>query len=491
MAEVNKSFREKFLSGFFWLSTGAFLRQTISWIATIFVIRLLLPSDYGLMAMAMSFIGIISSFSELGMGSSIVQAENIKEFEIRKLFGFSITISFIGWLMCLIIAPPIASFYNAPKLVLIIRILSLNLLFSSLYIVPKALLVREINFKTISIIEGISVFGSSMLTLLLAIHGVGVWSLVIGLNGLHVLKIILFNAVCSTWFKPAFNFKGSGKFISYGMHITGSRLLYSIYHQSDAIIIGKILGDNLLGIYNVALSLASIPVNKALPIINEISFTSFSRMQDDMERIRKNLLRACRYIAIPSFPIFFGMASVAPEGVPLLLGPKWNSVVIPFQLLCFVIPLKSLSPIIHTTINAVGKPVINLTNNLITTVIMILGFFIGVRYGLHGVCIAWIIAYPISFIITSRRALHFLGMTLKNYLYEAFFPMITSSIMFFCIVILKMGLYDFSPLSTLIICVMFGVIFCAMSIVIFQKDEYFKIKIFISETINLYVRKNI
>lgn len=308
MAAEETSFRTKVLKSFLWLGTGTFIGQSISWISTIFVIRLLSPSDYGLFAMAFTFINFLSIISELGLNASVIQAEHINEKEIRQIYGMVILSSFLGLILCHLAAPFIALFYNEHRLVPIIRVLNINFILVAFYIIQQSLFMRELNFKTKAKIDISAQVGASLLTLILAWNGTGVWALVAGIIAMHMIKVIGFNIARSSVLKPIFSYKDSkylAKYALYGLTITGDRILNYIYNDSDKVIIGKFLGNSLLGIYAVASNLASIPAEKVLPIITQVSFTSYSRIQNDKERIRRNLLRAVRTIAFSAFPIFF------------------------------------------------------------------------------------------------------------------------------------------------------------------------------------------
>jgi teichuronic acid exporter len=475
MAPDKASFKTKVLKGFFWLSIGMFVGQFISWISTIIVIRLLLPKDYGLMAMASSVIALLMTFSELGISASIIQAERITEKEIRQIYGFIIASSLVVFITCHLAAPLAALFYREHDLVPIIRVMNINFLLIALYLVPQSLFIREMNFKSKSAIDVSAQIGSALVTLGLAWAGMGVWALVIGALALNLIKAVVFNVARAERFNPIFNFSGSENFISYGVTLTGSRLLYSLYNQADLIIVGRFLGQNAMGIYAVALHLASIPAEKVLPLINQISFTSYSRIQDDRERIRRNLLRTTRLIAFSGFPIFWGMAAVAPEGIPLILGPKWGNTVMPFQLLCIMLPLKALSPILASTLNAIGQAKVSLINTAIATIVLVVAFLIGVKNGIMGVCLAWVIVYPVVFLITSQYSLRVLGLPVRQYLAEISFPAAASLVMVGVIFLFKKILI-YSPLSLLILLTLFGIVCYLGMTLIFKKDEYLEMK---------------
>jgi teichuronic acid exporter len=475
MAE-EASFKKKVINGFLWLGTGSFIGQVLAWLSTIIIIRLLLPSDYGLMAMASTFVALLATIGELGIGASIIQAEQISTREIRIISGVVLLTSLCGLIFSYFSAPWIASFYKEARLIPIIRMMGFVFLIIAFYAIPESLFIREIDFRTKTQVDIASQVGGAVLSLLLALGGFGVWSLVIGFMGVHVIKAIGYNIVRRGWLKPLFGYGEVKRFIDYGVVVTGDRLLFSLYMQVDKIIVGRFLGNVDLGLFAVASNLSSIPAEKVLPIVTQVMFTSYSRIQNDVDRIRRNILRTTRAIAYSGFPLFFGMAAVAPEGIPLVLGPKWANVVVPFQIFCLMMPLKALSPVLPPAIFAMGRPKVNMVNMFINLAVMSVAFLIGVNFGIQGVCLAWAIAFPFVFLVNSVRCLNVLEMPLSSYLSELLFPFIVSLLMVAVITALRAVLNMLSPFYSFAILTALGVLFYFAVMVVFKKEELLKIK---------------
>lgn len=481
MTAGKTTFSQKVLKGFLWLGTGTFLGQLIAWCSTIIVIRLLSPSDYGLMSMATIFLNLLIMLSELGLSASIIQAGKISEIEIRQIFGVVIISSFCSWVLCWLTAPMVAHFFNEDRLILLIRITSITFFLIALFIVPQSILIREMNFKAKAKVDISAQVGASVLALILAYKGMGVWALIYSLISMHIIKAIGFNMIHFYLVKPAFNLKGAEKLIKFGLTVTGDRLFYYLFTASDKIIAGKFLGEKLLGIYSVALNLASIPAEKVLPIITGVSFTSYARIQNDIERINRNLLRATRVIVVISFPLFWGMAGVAPEAIDLILGSKWISIVVPFQLICLILPFRALSLIFPPALFAIGKARINLINMIITSIVMAASFLIGVQYGLIGICIAWIVAYPVVFFITTTRCLKALELPLRHVILEVGFPLLASLLMLVFIIMIRKIDLPLHPLLLLILLILFGMFFYLSLVIAFKKDTYLELKKFLKK----------
>jgi teichuronic acid exporter len=460
------------LRGFLWLGTSAFVGQSVSWLSTVFVIRLLSPADYGLMATTAVFTSFVAMLGELGFGAALIQAKDLSEREIRQVFGWVIVTSLLAWAMCHAAAPAIARFYGQGELIALVRVMSLTILVLTVYVVPQSLNAREMNFELKARVEFLSHLISALTTLVLAVSGMGVWSLVGGVMALHTVKAIAYNRAYPRFVAPLFTLSGSGRMFRFGMATTGERLLNFVFNESDKVIVGRFLGTPVLGVYSVALSLASTPMSKVLPIITQVSFTSYARIQHDGERLQRNVLRAARVIAFAGFPVFFGMAAVAPVGIPLILGTQWTAVVVPFQLLCLVLPLKALWPILSPAVAAIGRPGVNLVTMAVTAATMTLAVLIGVRGGLIGVCIAWLTVYPIVFLIATIPRLRAIGIGSGQYLTELRFPFFASALMLGTLYLLNRVVVVPHPLYELVGIVMYGVVFYSSLVLILKREAY-------------------
>jgi O-antigen/teichoic acid export membrane protein len=188
------------------------------------------------------------------------------------------------------------------------------------------------------------------------------------------------------------------------------RFLWFAYSNLDVTIAGKLLGAEILGFYTVALQLAAIPLDKVLPVLTQVAFPAVARIQKEPERVRQNMLKAFRYANLLFLPVFWGMALVAGDALPLILGEHWGSAVIPFQLICIILPLKAIAALVPPALFGIGRPLVNVGNMAISLVLLAVGFAVGARWRLVGLAAAWLVVYPIVFAIVTTRALGPLGL---------------------------------------------------------------------------------
>ena len=459
-------------SGLKWSAFTKFSGQFITWGLTIYVMRILVPEDYGLMAIAGIFIAFLLLLKEFGLGPSIVQSHNISEEVLQKIFGVLIIISIVLIAIVIIASPYIAQFFGEQKLEKILQFLSIQFILIPFETIPYALLQKSMRFKRLGIIELVAAIVGGTSTLLFALSGYGVWALVYGAIVLALCRTVLLNFF-SRWFAfPVFSGLHKIKqYITYGGLITLDQTLWFFYSQADSFIVGKILGAKTLGYYSVAIHLSSLPMQKLNGIINQVAFPAFAKIQDDKEQIKTAMISSIRLIAFFAFPIFFGIASVAEDAILLILGDKWMLSIVPITVLSMVMPIRFISNLYPTVVRSCGRADISIINLLIASVIMISSFVIGSYWGIIGICYAWLFGYPVVFFIEVTRSRIVTKVSIYNILEIIKYPMIASVLMYFIISIIKMILEDLSHGPSLIIGIIIGMFIYTSFIYIFSKKE--------------------
>ena len=424
------NYRQKVLSSLKWQASAQFFGQIASWLSTIVVIRLLDPTDYGVMALATIFVSFVLMMSDLGIGAAIVQAEKIDKEDWNYIQGFVFLFNVVACLITLAASSVFASFFGEPRLVSILIVLSSGFLLIALYVLPQSRLIRELEFGKKAKVDIAGMTLSAVTALACAMAGCGVWSLVAGTLVRHGAQTIGFNVVSRGFVRPRLSFVYGSRFLQFGTLIVVDRLLWFVYSNLDLTIAGKLLGQETLGFYSVALMLAAIPLDKVMPVLTQVAFPAVARIQNDPARVRAGLLRVLRYANTFFLPIFWGMALVASDGLLLLLSEKWQASLVPFQLICVILPLKAMAALYPPALFGVGRPLVNVVNMAVSLVLLSIGFTFGVRYGVWGLAMSWVIVYPFVFLIISSRAFSTLGMAwfdVLGRLYPAFLAAIVMS----------------------------------------------------------------
>ena len=396
------SIRARTLSGFRWSATVKLACQVITWAITLLVVRLLTPADYGLLAMATVFVAFLTMFSEVGLGVAVVQTRRVDRELLRRVFGVVLVVHLALAALLALSAPLIAAFYNEPRVEPVVRVLSIQFILAAFAVIPDAQLQRRLEFRNRSLLDLTIAIAGSCTTLALAASGAGVWALVAGSVLGQLLKTIGLNVISPFLHWPEFSVRGMRSLLAFGGHVTAAGIFSMFFAQIDSVICAKILGNEILGAYSVGVNIASLPNQKTAAIINAVAFPAFSSIQGDVRKVRENLLLGIRVLSFFVFPIAWGMSSVAPEIVEIVLGPKWMLAILPLQALTVIIPLRMIVNFLSVVVQARGRPDIILRNAVWAAVlgppILFAGAYI---WGLAGLSFSWLLLSPllVSFIV--------------------------------------------------------------------------------------------
>lgn len=403
--------RKGLFSGFAWQGATKIVVQLASWVATLFVARLIAPSDYGMVAAAAVFLEVLILVTDMGLAHGLIQKPEISRREEDGIFYISLALGVGGYLVMFVAAPVIASFYKMAQLTDLLRIFSLGLIFGALKTVPLAIAMRRMDFRYRSLVEMGAHLMMTVTVVVLALAGYGVWSLAWGPVVSNVVMAIGYLPLLRRVPRLQFAFSEVYVTIRFGIKYMSTTLLYSAWHWSAVLAIGKTLGERLLGYYSIAFQLAALPLDKVAHIFSQVMFPAMARLQRDDARSRELFLNLHRYLLIICYPIVFGMASVASDAVPLLLTEKWSPVVPYLQVLCLLSALRLTATPMPAVLFARGKPEVVIRYNLFALIVMPPAFLAGAyAAGLEGVVAAWLLAYPILFIYLGQQCLGELGL---------------------------------------------------------------------------------
>lgn len=376
----------------------------ISWLITILVMRLLSPEDYGIAAMGATLIALIALISEFGFGTAVVQAKEISHEQCASVFGAALIFGLCAFSFVVLLSPLVGAFYNDERVTKVIQLSGLTFLLASLSTIPDATLRRQLNFKTLSLIDfGATLVGSAV-TYTLALLDFAYWSLIVGPLAYSACRTVVLHGVVSDRVFPSLRIGLALPLIRFGGQVAIARLAGYAVTQSDIIFAGRFLGKEALGLYTVALDLALMPINKVMSIVNQIALPALAKTSRERPEAQGDeLLAGLRLLAYVIFPCLWGIAAIAPWLVPALLGEKWLAAILPLQIVALALPMRVVSNFISTATVSFGRPDIEVKDKLTSAVVFPVSFLIGVQYGVIGLASAWCAALPISLLINLRR----------------------------------------------------------------------------------------
>ncbi len=398
------SFRRKVVHAVVWRSGSQLLVQFLRWAATIYVIRLLTPSDYGLIAMTETLTALLVILSGESINVALVQRKEITDRMARQAFGLLIIINVCLALLQLGIAPLVAAYYQQPEIAHLLSVMAINYLILPFISLPQALCMRNLDFKTPALCNFIATIASVLSTLALALAGFGVWALVTGQIVMLAANAIGLLSYGQRLVWPDFRMTEINGMFRFSTIVMLTSLLWFVYTQSSILIVGRELGAHASGLYYTALMLAQLAVVKLIPALNEVGGSAYARIQHDLEAVASNFLRVVRLISLVTCPVYAGLAATAPIFVPTVLGAQWQEAVTLLQILCIAMPIYTLHTLLAPATNALGRPDIATYSTIAGLVVMPAAFWIGAQKGLTGVGLAWLFAFPIVAFVAARTS---------------------------------------------------------------------------------------
>ncbi|CAM1333945.1 lipopolysaccharide biosynthesis protein [Tenacibaculum aestuariivivum] len=308
----------------FWSLFGQLGYSVIALIANILFVRVLSPKDFGVIGIAMFFIGVSNVLVESGIGGALIRKNNVSEKDYSTVFLLNLGISIFLMLALLLSANFIASFYNLPELKHILWILSSLLIINSLTIINRVKLVKEMKFKELGVFKFVSFFIASTIALYLAYYkSFGIWSVLI----MQVLSAALFMVIL--WFKQGrlkkvvFSKKSFKEVFSFGAFTTLSSILDAAFNNIYELILGKYFNVTSVGFYYQAKTLYQAPDVISKNIILQVFYSHLSAIQDDRERFNLSFINVSKNTALIIGFVFSLIYIYSEHIIIILYGEEW------------------------------------------------------------------------------------------------------------------------------------------------------------------------
>jgi PST family polysaccharide transporter len=298
---------------------------------------------------------------------------------------------------------------------LVVSVYGLNFIPTAFKSVSIALLNRRMAFDRVTMLSLIEAVTASLTSLVLALLGYSFWSLVIG----NTVAVSVSAVVAAIWANPGFSLDWrlvhrSGT-LHYGYKVLVSRVAWYIYASTDFLIIGRRIGAQALGHYNLAYQLASAPADRVTGALTQVLFPVMSTMQQDaaqLGRYLRNSLEACALVLLPAY---VGLAIVAPDLVALVLGPKWQGAAAILVMLSLAAVVRSLTGIANTVLLSAGNARLPAKLSVIGLIVFPPAFYVASYWGPAAVATVWLLLYtPILAVPTFRAALRLTAMRVRD-----------------------------------------------------------------------------
>jgi O-antigen/teichoic acid export membrane protein len=440
--------RDKVMRGLGWVAASQLLMQVSRAGVAVLLARLLTPEQFGVAAIVLVFASLVLVFSDLALGAALVQAKTLTEADRSTAFWTTIAAGVVFCIAGVLLSGPIASLFGEPTVKPLCMALSGSFLITSIAVTHQSLLVREMEFRRLETQTMVSVLIGGAVGVAVALAGKGSWAIIAQQLGTAVAASILL-WVLSPW-RPRFTFSTASlrQMSAFSLPLVGHRLLFYVHRNADNLLVARFVGTAALGSYQLAYNLMLVPMSRIGGPLQRVFAPAFARLQDDPERIAETWARLTRMVASIAIPSLMGLVVVAPDFVSVVLGHEWAQVAPIVQLLAWVGMIQALQAI----------------NVDIFCGAHVIGFAIGVQWGVLGVAAAYavtsVIVEPFLTVLTARA----LGVSPWVFVRSVWGVFLCSLAMAAAVLAARLAMLDngIPALPRLLVCVAVGVVTFAL-----------------------------
>lgn len=406
---MSSSSKSKTVNGFKWGVIDNFANSGVTFLVGLVLARLLSAEEFGVLGIITIFINLSITIIDGGLATALIRKKNVNELECNTVFYSNLCISIFLMLLLLVSSDFIASFFEQPILSSTLSVMSLVLLINAFSLLPKTILIRNLDFKSQAIFSLVSSLLSGIIGITMAYCGFGVWSLV----GQQLSRQTFL--MCGYWiagkWRPRWMFSRTCfiDLFGFGSKLLVANLINSIFKDSFLTVIGKIYSPRDLGFYNRAEQFNTILSSNFGQIVRKVSLPSLSQIQDDEVRLRATYRKLMRYIAILSFAAVFTLAAIAEPLIIVLIGEKWLPSVKLLQIMSLYAAIYPLNMLNLNVLNLRRRSDYLLKLEIIKKILFIPVIAVGFFFKLEVMLWAAVIYYYIEFFINGWYSKRLIG----------------------------------------------------------------------------------
>lgn len=471
---MSDSLKNKAVHGAKWSFLDNIANLGVTFLVGLVLARLLTPEEYGIMAIIAIFIAISNTIIDSGFSNALIRKVHIERIDYNTVFFFNLVVSVVLYLLLFATAPVISQFFKEPILTDVLRVIGWVLVVNALGIIPRTILVRNIDFKTQTKVSVISSVTSGVVGIGMALAGWGVWSLVwqqLARQMLNSLFLWLFCKWIPAW---EFSMRSFKEMFGFGYKLLLSGLIDTIYKNIYYVVIGRFYSSAQLGQYTRAEQFNTIFSSNLTSVVQRVSYPVLSSIQEEPERLREAYRRVIKLTMLVTFACMLGLAAVAKPLIIILIGEKWIPAVAFLQIICFSGMLYPLHAINLNILQVKGRSDLFLKLEIIKKIIAIGPITIGVFYGIEYMLLGSVFTSFVAYFLNSYYSAGLIHYPTKEQLKDVF-PTFAVSLAV-AAVMWSFSLLDVSVYIQLVIQILVGL---ALAFIFYEKlqlSEYLEAK---------------
>lgn len=402
-----KQLKEKVAGGVAWSIAEKVGSMLLQMVVSIVVARLLVPEDFGVMAILTFFTALALVMVDSGFSQTLIRKAEPSAEDYQSVFVFNIAVSVVLYAGLVAVAPAVASYYGLPVIARIAPVLFLLLPINALCVIQNTIFTREFRFRLLSQANFAASFIAGGVAIAMALAGCGVWSLVgQRIVTLAVKTLVLW--VCSGW-RPSckFTFKPVREMAPFSFRLLTTDIISSIYNNISQMFIGKIYSADTLGFFNQAQKFKDLPLTSAMQSVQSVTYPALSKIGDRSEKFAESYRQVMMVVAFMLFPVMIGIAVVAEDLFALLLGDKWMPTVPYLQILCIMGLFQPLAMIAYNVLKVKSNGAIILRLEIAKKILMTIILALAIPHSVKAVAWGLVVISFCEFAINFIASMHY------------------------------------------------------------------------------------
>jgi O-antigen/teichoic acid export membrane protein len=410
-----------------WIGVSFSLEKILSTVQQIVLARLLLPSDFGLLSIALLTIGTLDVFTQTGVEAAVIQRREVDDRTLNTGWTIAVCRASVLFLLLYAAAPYIAGFFQAPRAEALLRALAFTLLLDGTANIGTLQFNRDLNFRRQILLGQSYVLSNLIVSVGLALYYRSVWAMVIARVMGSATRTAVSYLICP--YRPRFYLSGyaTRNLFHFGRHVFLGNLFVFLITRGDDALVGRVLGVTALGLYTVAYALSNTPATSVTQIVSRVTFPAYARLQSDLSALRSSYYKTLRFTALLTLPIAAGLLTLASDAVQVIYGKKWLPMVPAVQALCVFGAIRSIGATTGPVFYGTGRPeVLTRLVGLQLALTAVAIYPLTRHYDILGTSIAVTSALFLANLVTASKVAGIIGDTFLN-LISQFLPSLSAS----------------------------------------------------------------
>ena len=399
----------------FWVFALRIMSQVFGLARTIVLARLLIPADFGLFGMVLLAMSVINTFTQTGVNAALIQKQKDTSPYLDTAWTVQVIRGIILALIAFAIAPYVASFFGVPAAKLVLQVIAFSVFLEGFGNIGVVYFQKELEFNKQFAYQISGTIADVGVAISAAVLLRSVWALVLGLLAGNLVRTVVSYFIHPYRPRLSFDLQRFKELFGFGKWFFCSSILQFLITQGDDILVGKLLGVRALGFYQLAYKLSNLPAIEIAHATSRVTFPAYSKLQDNLPRLREAYLRVLQLTAFLSFAIAGLILVLASDFTRIVLGENWMPMVPTVQALCIFGMIRSISATAGPIFYSVGKPKIQTRLSAIQLAIMAMIIYpLTIRWGILGASFAVVISSIVALILISREVSRIIDASYKE-----------------------------------------------------------------------------